>query len=295
MPMINIEDRRNNRGLPIPPLFQLLTLLRFYGTSNFQIVNGDLRRIHQSTVSRIITRLSKIMASNAKHHVHFPRNVDEWKVVQVKFYKMYKMPGIGGCIDCTHIKIQNPGGPDLEAFRNRKGYFSLNVQAVYCGPSMEFMDIVVRWPGSYHDSFIFSSSYANKYFDERTHNMLLLGDGGYACKTYLFTPLRNPVTPPELKYNKAQIRTRNIIERVFGVWKRKFPCLQRGLANAPSTIVNIIIACAMLHNISRKYQNADDDSDDEEDILEEEYGEYNDDNNILGPAARSAYIVRHFS
>lgn len=41
---------------------------------------------------------------------------------------MYKMPGIGGCIDCTHIKIQNPGGPDGEVFRNRKGYFSLNVQ-----------------------------------------------------------------------------------------------------------------------------------------------------------------------
>lgn len=41
------------------------------------------------------------------------------------------MPGIGGCIDCTHIghiKIQNPGGPDGEVFRNRKGYFSLNVQ-----------------------------------------------------------------------------------------------------------------------------------------------------------------------
>lgn len=71
------------------------------------------------------------MASNAKHHVHFPRNVDEWKVVQDKFYKMYKMPGIGGCIDCTHIKIQNPGGPDSEAFRNRKGYFSLNVQVSF--------------------------------------------------------------------------------------------------------------------------------------------------------------------
>lgn len=43
---------------------------------------------------------------------------------------------------------------------------------------MEFMDIVVRWPGSYHDSFIFSGSYANKYFDECTNNILLLGDGG---------------------------------------------------------------------------------------------------------------------
>jgi len=71
------------------------------------------------------------MASNAKNHVHFSKNIDEWKVMQDKFYKMYKMPGIGGCIDCTNIKIQNPGGQDSEVFRNRKGYFSLNVQVSF--------------------------------------------------------------------------------------------------------------------------------------------------------------------
>jgi len=43
---------------------------------------------------------------------------------------------------------------------------------------MEFFDIVVRWPGSYHDSFIFSGSYANQYFANSTHNVILLGDGG---------------------------------------------------------------------------------------------------------------------
>lgn len=47
-----------------------------------------------------------MLASNVKNHVHFPRNVDEWNIIKEKFYQMYKMPGIGGCIDCTHIKIQ---------------------------------------------------------------------------------------------------------------------------------------------------------------------------------------------
>jgi len=49
---------------------------------------------------------------------------------------------------------------------------------VVCGPSMGFFDIVVRWPGSYHDSYIFSGSYANQYFADSTHNVILLGDGG---------------------------------------------------------------------------------------------------------------------
>ena len=40
-----------------------------------------------------------------------------------------------GAIDCTHIKIPCPGGENAELFRNRKGYFSINVQAV-CGPNL---------------------------------------------------------------------------------------------------------------------------------------------------------------
>ncbi|XP_008182496.1 putative nuclease HARBI1 [Acyrthosiphon pisum] len=206
------------------------------------------------------------------------------------------MPTIDGCIECTHIKIQNTGGPDSEAVRNRNVYFSLNVQVVY-GPSMEFFDIVVRWPGSYHDSFIFSGSYANQYFADSTHNVILLEDGGYACKPYLFTPLRNPITPAEQKYNKSHIRTRNIIERAFGLWKRKFPCLRRGLANAHNTMVNIILSCALLYNLSRQFNQNNTDSDDPKDHLEEEepHEIINEiDNNVLGPIARRAFIIRHF-
>lgn len=47
---------------------------------------------------------------------------------------------------------------------------------------MEFLYIAVRWPGSYHDSFIFCGSNTKKYFSENTNNILLLGDGGmYKC------------------------------------------------------------------------------------------------------------------
>lgn len=113
----------------------------------------------------------------------------------------------------------------------------------------------------------------------------------------MFTPLRNPITPSEQKYNKSQIRTRNIIERTFGLWKRKFPCLRRGFANAPGTTVNIILSCALLHNLSRKHNQNDTDSDEEENQVEdgegENIGEIN--NDLLGRVARQAYIIRHFS
>lgn len=63
-----------------------------------------------------------------------------------------------GALDCTHIPIQNPGGDQGEHIRNRKAFFSINVQIV-SGPRCEILDIVVRWPGSVHDSRIFRYLY----------------------------------------------------------------------------------------------------------------------------------------
>nr|XP_046468097.1 uncharacterized protein LOC124212257 [Neodiprion pinetum] len=48
--------RANNRGLPIPPVMQLLICVRFYAAASFQLVNGDLMNISQCAVSTIIHR-----------------------------------------------------------------------------------------------------------------------------------------------------------------------------------------------------------------------------------------------
>lgn len=45
------------------------------------------------------------------------------------FYKIANFPGVTGCIDCTNVRIKSPGGDEAEVFRNRKGVFSVNVQA----------------------------------------------------------------------------------------------------------------------------------------------------------------------
>jgi len=44
-----------------------------------------------------------------------------------------------------------------EAFVNRKGVHTVNVQAV-CDADMKLLDVVAKWPGSSHDSFIWRSS-----------------------------------------------------------------------------------------------------------------------------------------
>ena len=74
-----------------------------------------------------------------------------------------------GAIDCTHIPVLSPGGDNAEVFRNRKGYFSLNVQAI-CDANRIITNIVVRWPGRTHydriGSRIFENSAIHDYFEE---------------------------------------------------------------------------------------------------------------------------------
>ena len=112
------------------------------------------------------------------------------------------------------------------------------------------MDIVTRWRGSVHDSRIFRESRLKQRFEAGAFSGILLGDSGYACTPYLFTPLLNTATPQEERYNSAHIRTRNAVERCFGLWKQRFRCLLRGLYCNIETAKKTIVACAVLHNIA---------------------------------------------
>ncbi|CAK1588714.1 unnamed protein product [Parnassius mnemosyne] len=91
------------------------------------------------------------------------------------------------------------------------------------------MDIVTRWRGSVHDSRIFRECRLKQRFEAGAFSGILLGDSGYPCTPYLFTPLLNPTTPQEERYNRSHIRTRNTVERCFGLWKQPFRCLLRGM------------------------------------------------------------------
>lgn len=127
------------------------------------------------------------------------------------------------------------------------------MQAV-CNANLEFISLVARWQGSVHDSTIFNNSRLRALFEAgRYGNSLLLGDSDYPLKEYLMTPLQGPQTPAEQLYNESLIRTRISVERMFGIWKRRFPILSLGSRfKEVNSILAVIIATAVLHNIARR-------------------------------------------
>ncbi|CAN7951495.1 unnamed protein product, partial [Ixodes pacificus] len=248
--MLPLQTSTDCRGLPLTPMLQLLVTLRFYGAGTFQVVTGDLVNVSQPTVCRAVGVVTQLIARHLfRDLVHFP-SAAQFNTVMLDFFALAQFPGVTGCIDCTHVRIKSPGGDDAEVFRNRKGVFSINVQAV-TGPQLQFYDVVVSWPGSVHDSRIFDNSRVRVLYEEHRVPGVLLGDMGYACFTFLMTPLADPgpANTPRGR-QKAHIKTRNSVERAFGIWKRRFPCLDMRLQHKPRRAVQIITACAALHNLA---------------------------------------------
>lgn len=137
-----------------------------------------------------------------------------------------------------------------EIYRNRKGYFSYNVQTI-SNYDLKINNIVARWPGSTHDQTIFNNSSIKSKFDAGYYrNSFLLGDSGYKNCDCLLTPLLETNNAAETLYNNCHIRTRNTVERQYGIWKRRFAILSLGMRVSNELSKIIIVATAVLHNIA---------------------------------------------
>ncbi|KAI5637082.1 DDE superfamily endonuclease domain-containing protein [Phthorimaea operculella] len=151
-----IEEKleyQSDRNNSLSPINQLLLTLRYYATGCHQLTMGDFAGVSRPTANRAIHRVTAAIAALGRHFIQFPGNSVAIRQNQMEFYNIAKFPKVIGALDCTHIRIASPGGSHAETFRNRKGYMSINVQAI-CNARLEIMDLVARWPGSCHDERI---------------------------------------------------------------------------------------------------------------------------------------------
>ena len=89
---------------------------------------------------------------------------------------------------------------------------------------------------------------------------VLLGDAAYPCRDWLIPPLPTEQELVQQKFNKAQRETRNLIERTFGVLKKRFYALQTGLRVRDMDFAGKLVICAVvLHNMCILHGDAGDD------------------------------------
>jgi hypothetical protein len=194
-----------------------------------------------------------------------------------KFFPYFE--GCVGAFDGSHMSAVHKDG----VFRNRKGIKSQNVFAS-ANFDMTFQYILVGWEGSAHDSKVYQN--ALRRGSPKLPHKYHLGDAGYALSRSVLTPYRGvryhlkewqrgnlkPVNKEEL-FNLRHASLRNVIERGFGVLKKRFPMLVTMTSYPFDMQCKLVLCCFMLHNFIRRTQLYEDEFD-----KWDEWGEDADDN-----------------
>ncbi len=168
--------------------------------------------------------------------------------------------GCMGALDGSHIPAIVPAENDLP-FINRKGFHSQNVLGV-CNFNLEFTYILTGWEGSAHDSRVLRDAMSKGL--QCPENYFYLADAGYGSSESILPPYRcvryhlaefsddnTPNTPQEwFNYRHSQLR--NVIERTWGVLKKRFPMLSN-MHSYEFVFQCTIVACAcLIHNFIRQ-------------------------------------------
>jgi hypothetical protein len=136
-----------------------------------------------------------------------------------------------GAVDGSHIDAWVPDNIAAH-YRNQKGYLSLNVFAAVAF-DMHYVYVLSGWEGSAGDGQVFSDARAHDFRIPRGY--YYLGDAGFALSENLHIPYCNtryhlhewewgshcPQNKEEL-FNLRHSQARNVIERRFGIDKRRF-------------------------------------------------------------------------
>ncbi|KAJ8971074.1 hypothetical protein NQ314_000907, partial [Rhamnusium bicolor] len=177
--------------------------LNFFGHGGYQTTVGqDLNlAVSQPVVSRIIRNISNIITVDfLPRYVKFPTTNEELGQVKEKFLETLNFPNVRTQIAITSPNIDDPVYHAV-AYLNRKGYHSINVQAV------QLMTLL----STIHHHL------KRKYQDGHRETWLL-GYSGYPLQPWLMTPINDAVpNTPEALYTQRHIHARNVEERGNGL------------------------------------------------------------------------------
>ncbi|KAH6816017.1 nuclease HARBI1-like protein [Perilla frutescens var. frutescens] len=171
-------------------------------------------------------------------------------------------------IDGTHISTMVPGR-EVSSFRNHYGIQSHNVLAA-CNFDLQFMYVLSRWEGSAHDSKLLNDALSRRNGLHMPQGKYFLVDCGFANRRQFLAPLRgvryhlkdfggqdrHPRNASGL-FNLRHASLRNVIERIFVVFKSQFTIFKTAPPFPFQTQPELVLACTGLHNFLQKECHSD--------------------------------------
>lgn len=87
--------------------------LRFFAVGSMQLTVADSINISQPAVSILLPRVCDAIIAHLREFVCMPNTVEDCRQICSNFKSIANFPNVIGAIDCTHVKIQSPGGTDV--------------------------------------------------------------------------------------------------------------------------------------------------------------------------------------
>ena len=264
-----------NRGLPVPPIQQVLIALNNFAGNNFQRISAWCGEVTQPTARKCVIRVTDALVRRKPMFISMPDN-EEMEDTSDRMLEKYKLPRFAYAVDGCHCVFTEaprriPENKTTQMFWSRKQCYSINVQVV--GNDKLFYDLDVSWPGSTHDARVWNRSNVKRVIEEQKR-FLMAGDTGYPISENLTKPYSNQEAGADRKtrlFNKRLSGLRTAMsECLFGVWKRRFPVL-KNLRTDFELSQKTIVATAVLFNIARRWgDDGPEDEDNEEEPDDDE-------------------------
>ncbi|XP_057517975.1 uncharacterized protein LOC130798895 [Amaranthus tricolor] len=164
-----------------------------------------------------------------------------------------------GALDGKMILVNVPC-KDRSKYRTRKGTLAMNVLGV-CSPEMVFIYVLPGWEGSAHDGRILRDAISRPN-GLKVPKGYTNGEGflaPYRGHLYHLREWNNPQQPQiaEEYFNLRHAKARNVIERCFGLLKGRWGILRSPSWFSLQTHGRIVLACALLHNLVKRYMLAE--------------------------------------
>ena len=252
----------------IEPAHRLAVTLRYYATGNsyqsmhFSWFMGD------NTIGNIVRQVSEaIIAEYAEEKLNCPVTREGWMAIADKFSSRWNFHHCLGALDGKHVSIKQPPNSG-SLYHNYKKFFSIVLMALV-DADYRFMWIDVGTPGSHSDAQIWNDCELQELIKEDQLEVpeeeplpggdvpvpyAIVGDDAFALRSYLIKPYgrtRRVLTHAERIFNYRASRARRVVENAFGILANRWGCMLTTMKQHPKTVIAIVSACCILHNILR--------------------------------------------
>ena len=132
----------------------------------------------------------------------------------------------------------------------RKGYFGAAVMA-FVDAKCRFLSVSMACAASCHDTTQYDCSAAGRLLAAGLvdSKYIAVGDEAFVTAGHVLTPYKgHSLTPQEDAFNYYLSLQRQVVERTFAIWKRKWGIFWRSLCVSEVHVKQIIIVTCHLHN-----------------------------------------------